>query len=52
MSPRSTLQNWGSSSFDSAAYDPATIRDHAAGFAPEVFRARMASTVDDVMATR
>uniref|UniRef100_UPI00319E0F3E glycosyltransferase n=1 Tax=Nocardia sp. No.11 TaxID=3128861 RepID=UPI00319E0F3E len=38
--------------FDSATYDPAKIRDHALTFAPEVFRARMAGVVDDVLAGR
>ncbi|MEV6218535.1 glycosyltransferase [Nocardia sp. NPDC051833] len=38
--------------FDSAAYDPAKIRDHALTFAPEVFRARMRGVVDDVLAGR
>lgn len=38
--------------FDSAAYDPTKIRDHALGFAPEVFRARMAATVTEVLAAR
>ncbi|MFC6010662.1 glycosyltransferase [Nocardia lasii] len=38
--------------FRSAAYDPAKIRDHADTFAPEVFRAKMAATVADVVRGR
>ncbi|MFD4432349.1 glycosyltransferase [Nocardia sp. NPDC058497] len=38
--------------FRSATYDPAKIRDHAGTFAPEVFRARMAAVVSDVLADR
>ncbi|MEU4811609.1 glycosyltransferase [Nocardia fluminea] len=38
--------------FRSASYDPAKIREHAATFAPEVFRTRIAGTVDDVVAGR
>ncbi|MFE7721391.1 glycosyltransferase [Nocardia rhizosphaerihabitans] len=38
--------------FRSASYDPAKVRDHAGSFAPEVFRARMAAVVGDVLADR
>ncbi|MFC4128043.1 glycosyltransferase [Nocardia rhizosphaerae] len=38
--------------FDPAAYDAAKVREHALGFAPEVFRARMAEVVDAVVAGR
>ncbi|MFD3507866.1 glycosyltransferase [Nocardia sp. NPDC058666] len=38
--------------FRSQTYDPAKVRDHAMTFAPEVFRAKMAGTVSDVLSAR